>query len=74
MLAQEYANRLGVKLEPVAVSHETKVPILASGQVDMTIAPLSETDQRKKDRRLRHLLQFQPLHVRQGRQSEAEGH
>jgi len=48
MLAQEYANRLGVKLEPVAVSHETKVPILASGQVDMTIAPLSETDQRKK--------------------------
>ena len=48
MLAQEYANRLGGKLEPVAVSHETKVPILASGQVDMTIAPLSETDQHKK--------------------------
>jgi polar amino acid transport system substrate-binding protein len=48
MLAKEYASRLGVKLEPVAVSHETKVPILASGQVDMTIAPLSETDQRKQ--------------------------
>jgi polar amino acid transport system substrate-binding protein len=48
MLAKEYASRLGVKLETVPVSHETKVPILASGQVDMTIAPLSETDQRKK--------------------------
>ncbi len=48
MLAEAYAAKLGVKLDPVPVSHETKVPILAAGQVDMTIAPLSETDARKK--------------------------
>jgi polar amino acid transport system substrate-binding protein len=48
MLANEYAKRLGVKLETVAVSHETKVPILATGQVDISIAPLSVTDARKK--------------------------
>ncbi|MGO4440911.1 transporter substrate-binding domain-containing protein [Rhizobium sp. RAF56] len=48
LLATEYAKRLGVKLEPVPVSHETKVPILATGQVDITIAPLSITDARKK--------------------------
>jgi len=48
LLANDYAKRLGVKLEPVAVSHETKVPILATGQVDITIAPLSVTDARKK--------------------------
>jgi polar amino acid transport system substrate-binding protein len=47
-LANEYAKRLGVKLETVAVSHETKVPILATGQVDISIAPLSVTDARKK--------------------------
>ena len=47
-MAKEYATRLGVKLETVPVSHETKVPILATGQVDMTIAPLSVTDARKK--------------------------
>src|SRR5215470_14412014 len=33
MLAQEYAKRLNVRLEPVPVSHETKVPVLASNQV-----------------------------------------
>jgi len=48
LLANEYAKRLGVKLEAVPVSHETKVPILATGQVDITIAPLSITDARKK--------------------------
>ncbi len=47
-LANEYAKRLGVKLETVAVSHETKVPILAAGQADISIAPLSVTDARKK--------------------------
>src|SRR5260221_9258150 len=29
ILAQEYARRLKVKLEPIPVSHETKVPVLA---------------------------------------------
>lgn len=48
VLAKAYAERLGVKLEPVPVSHETKVPIIATGQVDVTIAPLSITDARKK--------------------------
>src|SRR5438132_11205638 len=34
LLANEYAKRLNVKLEAVPVSHETKVPVLASNQVD----------------------------------------
>ncbi len=48
VLANEYAKRLGVKLEIVPVSHETKVPILAAGTVDITIAPLSVTPKRKE--------------------------
>jgi len=48
VLANEIASRLGVKLEIVPVSHETKVPILASGQADITIAPLSITPAREK--------------------------
>src|SRR6266699_6506954 len=48
MLAQEYAKRLGVKLEAVAVSHETKVPVLASNQVDISVTPLAETADRLK--------------------------
>lgn len=45
-LAKEYARLLGVKLEPVLVSHETKIPVLASNQVDMSITPLAETPER----------------------------
>ena len=48
ILAQEYAKRLGVKLEPVPVSHETKVPVLASKQVDISVTPLAETAERLK--------------------------
>jgi polar amino acid transport system substrate-binding protein len=48
ILANEIADRLGVKLEIVPVSHETKVPILATGQADVTIAPLSITPARQK--------------------------
>ncbi|MBV2142983.1 transporter substrate-binding domain-containing protein [Falsochrobactrum sp. TDYN1] len=47
-LAQTYADDLGVKLVPVLVSHETKVPVLAANQVDMTISPLSMTKQRQE--------------------------
>lgn len=47
-LATEYARLLNVKLVPVAVSHETKVPVLAANQVDMTISPLGETPERLK--------------------------
>jgi polar amino acid transport system substrate-binding protein len=48
MLAEAYAKALGVKLEVVPVSHETKVPVVQNGQVDMSIAPLSVTEPRKK--------------------------
>jgi polar amino acid transport system substrate-binding protein len=48
LLANEYARRLGVKLEAVAVSHETKVPVLASNQVDISVTPLAETPERLK--------------------------
>ncbi|MCB1498849.1 MAG: transporter substrate-binding domain-containing protein [Bauldia sp.] len=48
LLAEEYAKRLGVELEVVPVSHETKVPILAAGGADITIAPLSVTPQRQE--------------------------
>lgn len=46
LLAKEYARLLGVKVEPVLVSHETKIPVLASNQVDMSITPLAETPER----------------------------
>lgn len=48
MLAEEYASRLGVKLEVVPVSHETKVPILATGEADISIAPLAVTPKREE--------------------------
>lgn len=48
MLAREYARRLNVRLEPIPVSHETKVPVLASNQVDISITPLAETPERLK--------------------------
>lgn len=48
LLANEAARQLGVKLQPVPVSHETKVPVLASNQADMTISPLSVTPEREK--------------------------
>ena len=48
LLAQEAARQLGVKLQAVPVSHETKVPVLASNQVDMTVSPLSVTPERLK--------------------------
>src|SRR5437867_4129196 len=48
LLAKEYARLLGVKLEPVPVSHETKVPALAANQVDLTIAPLAQTPARSE--------------------------
>ena len=37
-----------MKLQAVPVSHETKVPVLASNQADMTISPLSVTPERLK--------------------------
>jgi polar amino acid transport system substrate-binding protein len=46
VLAKEYAKRLGVTVEPVLVSHETKIPVLASNQVDISITALAETPER----------------------------
>lgn len=48
MVAEEYARLLGVKLVTVPVSHETKVPSLATNQVDIAITPLTETPERLK--------------------------
>jgi polar amino acid transport system substrate-binding protein len=48
LLSNEYAKRLGVKLEPVLVSHETKIPVLAANQVDISVTPLAETPERGK--------------------------
>src|SRR5687768_5108392 len=48
VLAEEYAKRLGVELEVVPVSHETKVPILATGEADISIAPLAVTPARQE--------------------------
>jgi polar amino acid transport system substrate-binding protein len=48
VLAEEYATRLGVGIEVVEVSHETKVPILATKAVDISIAPLAVTPQRQE--------------------------
>jgi polar amino acid transport system substrate-binding protein len=46
VLAKEYAKRLGVTVDPVLVSHETKIPVLASNQVDISITALAETPER----------------------------
>lgn len=48
ILANEVAAQLGVKLQTVPVSNETKVPVLAANQVDISIAPLAESPQRLK--------------------------
>lgn len=47
VLAKAYAQALGVKLDVVQVSNETKIPIVISGGVDITISALAETDARK---------------------------
>jgi len=48
LLGQEFAKLLGVRLEPVVVSHETKVPALVANQMDIMIGPLNETEERAK--------------------------
>ncbi|HEY4171864.1 MAG TPA: transporter substrate-binding domain-containing protein [Rhodopila sp.] len=46
LLAKEYARLLKVKLDPVLVSHETKIPVLAANQVDLSITALAVTPER----------------------------
>ncbi len=48
VLAKEYARLLKVKLETVPVSHETKIPVLATNQADISITALAETPERLK--------------------------
>jgi polar amino acid transport system substrate-binding protein len=48
LLAQEYARLLSVKLQPILVSHETKVPALTANQFDIMIGPLAESAERQK--------------------------
>jgi polar amino acid transport system substrate-binding protein len=48
LLTKEYAKLLGVKISPVLVSHETKIPVLAANQVDISITALAETPEREK--------------------------
>ena len=47
-LGKEFANLLGVKIQPVPVSHETKVPALVANQMDIMIGPLNQTAERSK--------------------------
>lgn len=47
-LAEEYAWRLGVKLETVPVNFDNKVAVLADDKVDITVAPLLATPERAK--------------------------
>ena len=46
LLAEDYAKRLGVRLETTPVGFDDKVSILSSNRVDLTIVPLLETPAR----------------------------
>lgn len=46
--AGEIAKRLGVKLELVRVTGQSRIPTLTSGKVDMLIAALTKTAEREK--------------------------
>ena len=48
MLGKEFAKLLGVKMEPIVVSNETKVPALIANQMDIMIGPLNQTPARAK--------------------------
>lgn len=48
MLGKEFAKLLGVQMQPVDVSHETKVPALIANQMDIMIGPLNENAERIK--------------------------
>ena len=48
LLAETYAKLLGVQLQEVPVSGETKVTLLAANQADISITALGESAERKK--------------------------
>lgn len=47
-IAEEIAKRLGVKLELVRVTGQSRIPTLNSGKVDLLIAALTRTAEREK--------------------------
>lgn len=47
-LGKEFARLLDVKIQPVPVSHETKVPALIANQMDIMIGPLNQNAERSK--------------------------
>src|SRR6218665_2476151 len=47
-VGNKFARLLGVQIQPVVVSHETKVPALVANQMDIMIGPLNETAARAK--------------------------
>lgn len=47
-LAQDIANRLGVKLEPVIVQSSNRIQFLEQGRVDLLIATMYDTPQRRR--------------------------
>jgi polar amino acid transport system substrate-binding protein len=48
LLGKEFARLLEVKIVPVPVSHETKVPALIANQMDIMIGPLNQNAERAK--------------------------
>lgn len=47
-LADAMAEKLGVKVERVAVNNKTRVALLTSGQIDITVSNLSQTRSREE--------------------------
>jgi len=47
-LAQDVAKRLGVKLELVPVTAANRLPLLTEGKLDLVIATMSDTPERRK--------------------------
>ncbi len=47
IFSEDVAKLLHVKLKPVLVSHETKIPVLAANQVDISVTPLAQTPGRE---------------------------
>ena len=69
-LSEEYAKRLGVKLQPVRTLYVKRTPVLAANQVDISITALAETPERDKVVDFFGFIQHLGLHVRPRRQSE----
>ena len=65
-LGKTVAEALGVQLALVPVSEETKVPVLAANQADITLSPLAETPERLAIIDFVLLFEQRDLHVRPG--------